>query len=101
MPQFKIQINRKAWNEASKWLYKEAKRLADNAESEGVTTVKEFASSLSVSLGGKVMLGRMTPAFRRGAQSIEIGVWNDDRFAGINKKNSTSGAALTISIEQT
>lgn len=98
---FQIIRNRKPWNSAAEWLYEQAERLAQNAEAEGITTVPQFASRLNVNLGGKVMLGfGVSQAFKRGASSIEIKTWGKGQYAGINKKNSTQGEALTIKLKQ-
>lgn len=98
-PTFQIIRNRKPWNSAAEWLYEQAERLAENAEAEGITTVRQFAARLNVDLGGKVMLGIGTSqTFRNAASNIQIQTWDNDRYAGINKKNSPQGEALLIKL---
>lgn len=99
-PRFKCTQHRKPWNKAAEWLYQEATRMAENP-AEHIKTVEQFASSLNLAFGVKVMLGR-DKAIQRGASNVQIATWKGYKgevIMGINRPNSTEGAAFTVSLK--
>ncbi len=97
-PRFKVTQHRKPWNAAAAWVLLQAEFLAAEADTARIDTVAEFARRLKATLEFKA---ERDSSIRRGAKSVEIRTWKalgDAIICGVDKPNSTSGAAFTISL---
>lgn len=94
-PRFKITQNRKPWNAATQWLYMQAEFLAGPENPEVLHSIEQFAQRLRDTFQFKQ---ERDAAILRGAKSVNITTWKgvEKMYCGINKANSTDGAALTI-----
>lgn len=91
MPNFKITQQRKPWNNTVKWLYDKCQEIATYHDYMGIESVDLFVDCLKKSaLEAGLSLDR-----------IYIRTWDaggGKKVAGINKVNSTDGAALYITM---
>lgn len=98
-PRFKITQNRKPWNAAATWLYMQAEFLAGPENPEVRHTVEQFAQRLRDTFQFKQ---ERDGDIRRGAKNVDITTWEGEKnmYCGVNKANSTDGAALTITLAE-
>lgn len=88
---FKLTQNRKPWNKAAIKLWEIAQHLSGNADKYGLVSLEDF----------KTHLMQQAQDLQLPLSNIEVSTWswNGGMSIGINKKNSTDRAALTISIK--
>lgn len=97
---FKVTQFRKPWNQAAAWVLLQAEFLAAYSYEQHLYTVEEFAQRLRADLK---FSAERNAIIRRGMANVEIKTWtilNGETVCGIDKPNSTNGAAFTISLEK-